>query len=304
MLNKFSENKLIFIEDLMFSNNTKERYWSILDSDLITTSENNKDKDLYEFTSEEIIEVVSALPTTKIRTQKQVLSVINRYINHAIERGWLSTGINPCDIIKANDDIHSNKESLKRTYMNLDEFYNWIENIEASDVDIMLLVLLRYGCTMKEICNLVYDDVNVYDKTLNVNGKKYPIDSMFVNYVEKAYCCNEYEDIVYQDSNYIIKPTKKTRSNKVNENSLRNKMTMIADKNSIDRPSINALNKSRKFDLILDVYNKKKILYYSDIEDVLKIFDDNMTDNKSFVLKENFEEMFGIKVHKNKRKII
>lgn len=304
MLNKFSENKLIFIEDLMFSNNTKERYWSILDSDLITTSENNKDKDLYEFTSEEIIEIVSALPTTKIRTQKQVLSVINRYINHAIERGWLSTGINPCDIIKANDDIHSNKESLKRTYMNLDEFYNWIENIEASDVDIMLLVLLRYGCTMKEICNLVYDDVNVYDKTLNVNGKKYPIDGMFVNYVEKAYCCNEYEDIVYQDSNYIIKPTKKTRSNKVNENSLRNKMTMIADKNSIDRPSINALNKSRKFDLILDIYNKKKILYYSDIEDVLKIFDDNMTDNKSFVLKENFEEMFSIKVHKNKRKII
>lgn len=304
MLNKFSENKLIFIEDLMFSNNTKERYWSILDSDLITTSENNKDKDLYEFTSDEIIEVVSALPTTKIRTQKQVLSVINRYINHAIERGWLPTGINPCDIIKANDDIHSNKESLKRTYMNLDEFYNWIENLEASDVDIMLLVLLRYGCTMKEICNLVYDDVNVYDKTLNVNGKKYPVDSMFVNYVEKAYCCNEYEDIVYQDSNYIIKPTQKTRSNKVNENSLRNKMTMIADKNNIDRPSINALNKSRKFDLILDVYNEKKILYYSDIEDVLKIFDDNMTDNKSFVLKENFEEMFDIKVHKNKRKII
>ena len=304
MLNKFSENKLIFIEDLMFSNNTKERYWSILDSDLITTSENNKDKDLYEFTSEEIIEIVSALPTTKIRTQKQVLSVINRYINHAIERGWLSTGINPCDIIKANDDIHSNKESLKRTYMNLDEFYNWIENLEASDVDIMLLVLLRYGCTMKEICNLVYDDVNVYDKTLNVNGKKYPIDGMFINYIEKAYCCNEYEDIVYQDSNYIIKPTKKTRSNKVNENSLRNKMTMIADKNNIDRPSINALNKSRKFDLILDIYNKKKILYYSDIEDVLKIFDDNMTDNKSFVLKENFEEMFSIKVHKNKRKII
>ena len=304
MLNKFSENKLIFIEDLMFSNNTKERYWSILDSDLITTSENNKDKDLYEFTSDEIIEVVSALPTTKIRTQKQVLSVINRYINHAIERGWLSTGINPCDVIKANDDIHSNKESLKRTYMNLDEFYNWIENLEASDVDIMLLVLLRYGCTMKEICNLVYDDVNIYDKTLNVNGKKYPIDSMFINYVEKAYCCNEYEDIVYQDSNYIIKPTKKTRSNKVNENSLRNKMTMIAEKNSIDRPSINALNKSRKFDLILSIYNEKKILYYSDIEDVLKIFDDNMTDNKSFVLKENFEEMFGIKVHKNKRKII
>ena len=304
MLNKFSENKLIFIEDLMFSNNTKERYWSILDSDLITTSENNKDKDLYEFTSEEIIEVVSALPTTKIRTQKQVLSVINRYINHAIERGWLSTGINPCDIIKANDDIHSNKESLKRTYMNLDEFYNWIENLEASDVDIMLLVLLRYGCTMKEICNLVYDDVNVYDKTLNVNGKKYPIDGMFVNYVEKAYCCNEYEDIVYQDSNYIIKPTKKTRSNKVNENSLRNKMTMIADKNSIDRPSINALNKSRKFDLILSIYNEKKILYYSDIENVLKIFDDNMTDNKSFILKENFEEMFSIKVNKNKRKII
>ena len=304
MLNKFSENKLIFIEDLMFSNNTKERYWSILDSDLITTSENNKDKDLYEFTSEEIIEVVSALPTTKIRTQKQVLSVINRYINHAIERGWLSTGINPCDIIKANDDIHSNKESLKRTYMNLDEFYNWIENLEASDVDIMLLVLLRYGCTMKEICNLVYDDVNIYDKKLNVNGKKYPIDSMFINYVEKAYCCNEYEDIIYQDSNYIIKPTKKTRSNKVNENSLRNKMTMIAEKNSIDRPSINALNKSRKFDLILNIYNEKKILYYSDIEDVLKIFDDNMTDNKSFVLKENFEEMFSIKVHKNKRKII
>lgn len=304
MLNKFSENKLIFIEDLMFSNNTKERYWSILDSDLITTSENNKDKDLYEFTSDEIIEVVSALPTTKIRTQKQVLSVINRYINHAIERGWLSTGINPCDVIKANDDIHSNKESLKRTYMNLDEFYNWIENLEASDVDIMLLILLRYGCTMKEICNLVYDDVNVYDKTLDVNGKKYPIDSMFVNYIEKAYCCNEYEDIIYQDSNYIIKPTQKTRSNKVNENSLRNKMTMIADKNSIDRPSINALNKSRKFDLILDVYNNKKILYYSDIEDVLKIFDDNMTDNKSFILKENFEEMFDIKVHKNKRKII
>ena len=304
MLNKFSENKLIFIEDLMFSNNTKERYWSILDSDLITTSENNKDKDLYEFTSDEIIEVVSALPTTKIRTQKQVLSVINRYINHAIERGWLSTGINPCEIIKANDDIHSNKESLKRTYMNLDEFYNWIENLEASDVDIMLLVLLRYGCTMKEICNLTHDDVNVYDKKLNVNGKKYPIDSMFINYIEKAYCCDEYEDTIYQDSNYIIKPTKKTRSNKVNENSLRNKMTMIAEKNNIDRPSINALNKSRKFDLILDIYNEKKILYYSDIEDVLKIFDDNMTDNKSFVLKENFEEMFNIKVHKSKRKTI
>ena len=78
---------------------------------------------------------------------------------------------------------------------------------------------------------------------------------------------------------------------------------MIADKNHIERPNINMMNKSRKFDLLLSIYNKYGDLYNGDVKEVISIFDNNMNENKQYILKADFEEVFNIKINKFNRNV-
>lgn len=306
MKNKFSTNKEMFLEDSNLEENTKLRYTSVFDSDIITGFEMVLDKDLYDFNKEDLLSVISNTKKVKSRTQKQTLSVIKSYIDWSIEKGESDHEVNPCDFI-IDEELRLTDKN-KSLYMTLDEFYNYIDTLHISSVDKMLLLLMRYGCNTIEATNLTFKDIDVFNKVINIKDtktgidKKYPIDDRFIYAAEECYNCKEYDNILYKDTEYIVKPTRRTRSVKVNDNSLRNRFTMIADKNHIERPNINMMNKSRKFDLLLSIYNQYGNLYNGDVKEVISIFDNNMNENKQYVLKADFEEVFNIKINKFNRK--
>ena len=68
-LNKYQNNKLSFLEDVNYEENTFLKYWSILAGDnIINLLEQSKNKDLYEFSVDEIIDLLSSYPTANTRS--------------------------------------------------------------------------------------------------------------------------------------------------------------------------------------------------------------------------------------------
>ena len=139
MKNKFSANKEMFLEDSNLEENTKLRYTSVFESDIITGFEMVLDKDLYDFNKEDLLSVISNTKKVKSRTQKQTLSIIKSYIDWSIEKGESDHEVNPCDFI-IDEELRLTDKN-KSLYMTLDEFYNYIDTLHISSVDKMLLLL-------------------------------------------------------------------------------------------------------------------------------------------------------------------
>lgn len=294
-LNKYQNNKLSFLEDMSYEENTFLKYWSILAGDnIINLLEQSKNKDLYEFSVDEIIELLSSYPTANTRSLNQVFSIIGSYIEYATNiRGWNHTGINPCNAIDFNKDIKINELYIKNSYQTLDEFYIYLNSLDKSSiVDKCMLLLLRYGCSVDECINVKYEDI--MDNVLLVNNKLYPIDNRFINLINKSKECEEWNNTIYMNTEYVIKTTKKSRNlaTKINQNSFRNRLNNIGVDNEVIRPNINQLTKARKYDLLLDIYKDKGYISNEDIDIIISIFDNNVTVNKREVLKSSFKNIF------------
>lgn len=312
-LNKFYDNKISFIDSLDFTDNTTLRYLGLLTGENLAYMEKNKNKDLYNFTSDEITDVINSFPTSKINVKKQMLSIINRYIEYAIERGFLITGINQCGSI-TDKDISANESLLKSSYISLHDFYKWINELnESSDIDKAQLILLRYGLNVKESIKAKFDDVNREDNIIKItkedNGVKfYPIDNRFCDYIDKAYLCDSFKDREYKDTDFIIKQTKLSRQETLSENSYRNRLGAIGRDNDILRPNINMLRKSRMYDFLLMFKEENNEVTYDDVKTVVNMFEgvvneyNKALDNKYSLLKKQFQDIFGIKVITRKNK--
>ena len=302
-LNKFQKNKLVFLEDMNYEENTFLKYWSTLAGDnIINLLELSKDKDLYEFSTDEIIDMLSSYPTASSRSLIQTLSICNRYSEYAIQRGWNHTGINNFDIVSLKDDVKLNKLYLKNTYQTLDEFYSFLNGLtKSSDVDKCILLLLRYGVGVKEAIKVRYEDIEGNILTIHNEDdslKYYPIDGRFVELINKSKECVEFGNVNYIDTGYVIKATKKSRTlaTSINQNSFRNRINNIAVDNEIVRPNINKLTRARRYDLLLNIYEDKGFVSNEDVDSIIGIFDSNPTLNKREVLKASFTDIFNIDV--------
>ena len=249
-MDKFQNNKRIFLEDSGYSDNTKQKYSTILMSDnsLVHLTELARNKDLYEFNKMEIITLIETMISCRRTNQQQALAIINSYFNWSIERGLLTTGINPCEDIKFWEDVNNNEAIIQNSYTTLKEFYSYLDSLtKSSDIDKMLLLCLRYGVRVRDIINLKYKDIDTQEKNITLlrNKKliKLPIDDMFLQYLEKSKQCKSFNNITYVDREYVIKDTTKTITNRLTENSIRNRLQIIATDNNIRRLSINNLNR-------------------------------------------------------------
>ena len=127
---------------------------------------------------------------------------------------------------------------------------------------------------------------------------------MFLKYYNLCIDCDEFNGKTYQNNGYLIKPLEvpSRKATKMNDNSIRSRLQMISDYNNISRPSISILNMSRKYDILIDIYNQNGKLTIFDIQKVIELFEIKCTNAKLYSLKTKFEEMFGIKVvRKNKK---
>ena len=311
-LNRFYDNKINFIKERGYKEESSiKKYLYVILNENIALAEKNKDKDLYDFSTSEIIDLINnTFITVKTGVKNQNFNIIKTYIDWAIERGLLVTGINPCDSITDNDFKISEKMA-KNYYQTLDEFYDWLKELKCSNVDKALITLVRYGVEIKETVKLQFKDINKEEKTIvirNNNDVKFlPIDDRFIEVMEKSKYCSEYDKTSYvQDSNYIVKQTRKGRSERPEINSIRNRFNIISVSNGIARINPTMLKDNREYDLLLEIAEQNGQLITKDFKDIIQIFNyKNITEssivNKSQILKRQFVDFFPqIKVLKNR----
>ena len=311
-LNRFYDNKINFIKERGYKEESSiKKYLYVILNENIALAEKNKDKDLYDFSTSEIIDLINnTFITVKTGVKNQNFNIIKTYIDWAIERGLLVTGINPCDSITDNDFKISEKMA-KNYYQTLDEFYDWLKELKCSNVDKALITLVRYGVEIKETVKLQFKDINKEEKTIvirNNNDVKFlPIDDRFIEVMEKSKYCSEYDKTSYvQDNDYIVKQTRKGRSERPEINSIRNRFNIISVSNGITRINPTMLKDNREYDLLLEIAEQNGQLITKDFKDIIQIFNyKNITEssivNKSQILKRQFIDFFPqIKVLKNR----
>ena len=311
-LNRFYDNKINFIKERGYKEESSiKKYLYVILNENIALAEKNKDKDLYDFSTSEIVDLINnTFITVKTGVKNQNFNIIKTYIDWAIERGLLVTGINPCDSITDNDFKISEKMA-KNYYQTLDEFYDWLKELKCSNVDKALITLVRYGVEIKETVKLQFKDINKEEKTIvirNNNDVKFlPIDDRFIEVMEKSKYCSEYDKTSYvQDNKYIVKQTRKGRSERPEINSIRNRFNIISVSNGIARINPTMLKDNREYDLLLEIAEQNGQLITKDFKDIIQIFNyKNITEssivNKSQILKRQFVDFFPqIKVLKNR----
>ena len=311
-LNRFYDNKINFIKERGYKEESSiKKYLYVILNENIALAEKNKDKDLYDFSTSEIVDLINnTFITVKTGVKNQNFNIIKTYIDWAIERGLLVTGINPCDSITDNDFKISEKMA-KNYYQTLDEFYDWLKELKCSNVDKALITLVRYGVEIKETVKLQFKDINKEEKTIvirNNNDVKFlPIDDRFIEVMEKSKYCSEYDKTSYvQDNKYIVKQTRKGRSERPEINSIRNRFNIISVSNGIARINPTMLKDNREYDLLLEIAEQNGQLITKDFKDIIQIFNyKNITEssivNKSQILKRQFIDFFPqIKVLKNR----
>ena len=311
-LNRFYDNKINFIKERGYKEESSiKKYLYVILNENIVLAEKNKDKDLYDFSTSEIVDLINnTFITVKTGVKNQNFNIIKTYIDWAIERGLLVTGINPCDSITDNDFKISEKMA-KNYYQTLDEFYDWLKELKCSNVDKALITLVRYGVEIKETVKLQFKDINKEEKTIvirNNNDVKFlPIDDRFIEVMEKSKYCSEYDKTSYvQDNDYIVKQTRKGRSERPEINSIRNRFNIISVSNGIARINPTMLKDNREYDLLLEIAEQNGQLITKDFKDIIQIFNyKNITEssivNKSQILKRQFVDFFPeIKVLKNR----
>ena len=311
-LNRFYDNKINFIKEKGYDEESSiKKYLYVILNENIAFAEKNKDKDLYDFSTSEIVDLVNnTFITVKTGVKNQNFNIIKTYIDWAIERGLLVAGITPCDSITDNDFKVSEKMA-KDYYQTLDEFYSWLKELKCSKVDKALITLVRYGVEIKETVKLQFEDINKEEKIITIRNnndiKILPIDDKFIEVMEDSKYCTDYDKTTYvQDGDYIVKQTLKGRRERPEISSIRNRFNIISTSNGITRINPTMLKDNRAYDLLLEIAKKNGELITKDFKEVVQIFNyKNITEssivNKSQILKRQFVDFFPqIKVLKNR----
>lgn len=310
-LNEYQKNKRMWLIESGYSEASNKTYWRMLNSNVLFREEANK-KDLYDFNKKEIVDVIKGI--TKKQHKQSMFSAINSYMKWACDRQYNRIG-NPCRDINLNEIVVADEDTEKESFQTLDEFYKFLEELKCSDVDKMMLVLLRYGVKLNYVNNIKWTDVDREEMKLHVNTPKYllkfPIDYKFLEYVDRCLECKKYEGFTsdkikvrpaeYSDNgSYIVKNTIRFGNAPENEKlkiaSLYTRLDTISTNNKVVRINPSELNRARKFDYLFRAYELNGDVDTDDIREVINIFDGKYTMSKITKIKTEFEAISDINV--------
>lgn len=316
----FETNKETFLNELYDNPNTKEVYYDLWMS-CIKFIEENKQKDLYNFTSDEIEGIIKTVPTTSSDRRSNVFSLINLYCEWAVSKGLIN--VNPCIAIDRQEIVKINHKSIKKKMMSLNEAYRLCQRLSSygSIFQYLPIILARYGIQGNDLewmRFLKWDDID-YDKKevhiVNSDGEYQnviKVDDRFLEMIDKAkntvsetvFITGKKKDVkqkevYYEDFGYVLKKlsTAELDTPYNTEVSIYSGLTKICNQANEERPTFNNLIKSKKIDMLLDVRAHRK-LTNNDIYDVVMTLNPNMSRGGYMSLKRNYESLTREKVYK------
>lgn len=282
----------------------------------ILEEEKIKGKDVSQFTREEMIGLFSSIYTTSSNVKASVYSFLSNYIAWRISAKGDKIN-NVFNSINQDELCIINGNALKKKLVAIEELDYICEEFEKYYTDninmYISLVLARYGIMGKDLCemvNLKFKDVhedNMIVDIISEDGvvKEYPIDEIFIKWVNKAK-----EELMKEEgskevieNSYVIAKSKEalarnTRDNKANPETVYTHHNKIFKETKTRKISFNLLKKSRMIELLIKNYRSKSVINTSDILEVVRMFNPESSAGSWNTLKNDYEAVTGDKVFK------
>jgi hypothetical protein len=306
----FEINKNNFLNDFYVKASTKQTEYYLYNSSILYHEE-AKDKDISQFTSSEIKDLVESVPTSSKGQQYRVFKFINQYCKWMVSQRFIS--LNPCDSLDKND-FTANVRALRNKVIGLDKFWDTMELMMGNGCHIQLLlplVLSRYGIYGKDAYDLLhlrYEQVDVENKIVTLYYEdgtfktKLPIDDRFIQMIERS----KVEDTVdsmynayYLDTGYIARRSSLAGANAGDIETIPSMVKRVNTAYSYIKghPKIkfNNLVKSRKLDFIFRIRENRKI-NTEDVLNVIRLFEPTASAGSYYSLVSDIEALTGDKV--------
>ena len=327
-MDNFLKNKEIFLEEVYPNLETRRSMISNYSSNILYL-EKLLNKDLMNFTAEEVESLLLNANGISKGYKSSLYSFINSYCEWCIDNGYIN--INPLSSISASEVIEVNIKQLMKGYLGLNQFYNALRLLESKSTilssTMLALLLARNGILgkkMDDLINLEEQDVdlkngfvNIYCKTNNhedygLQLTSLPLIPEFEDWYNKLIAIKSYESlgtrknnlITYINSPYILKRTNYTNTSddiRVSPNTVLNQINQCCISAGISRISLSKLQQSYKLDMLLGIRKKRRINEY-DIKDIIKLVNYNFTSAQSVInFKQFYESITGEEVLKGDR---
>ena len=327
-MDNFLKNKEIFLEEVYPNLETRRSMISNYSSNILYL-EKLLNKDLMNFTAEEVESLLLNANGISKGYKSSLYSFINSYCEWCIDNGYIN--INPLSSISASEVIEVNIKQLMKGYLGLNQFYNALRLLESKSTilssTMLALLLARNGVLgkkMNDLINLEEEDidlkngfVNIYCKTNNhedygLQLTSLPLIPEFEDWYNKLIAIKSYESlgtrknnlITYINSPYILKRTNYTNTSddiRVSPNTVLNQINQCCISAGISRISLSKLQQSYKLDMLLGIRKKRRINEY-DIKRIIKLVNYNFTSAQSVINFKNFwEDISGEEVLKENR---
>ena len=315
-LDKYEKNFLVFLNEVYSEENTQRSMYAIFNKNILPL-ERELEKDLMHFSIVEIEGVISSCLFSGSSYKATMFTLISQYLNYNVELGNIQ--LNQAQGLKSSELSKDNKRSLVNKLYSPSRFMELINTIEtkSNGLSTIVLVLARCGLGIKQILDLREEDLDfaknkIYLVDRENNSINYgvvlgeiPVPREYMFLIQSKLNEVEFESsrgiAKFLESDYVVKRTSfaETGGEKENINSVYNRISFNSEQAGIPRVSLNALNKSRRVDLMLEV-RKKKLLRISDLEKIFLMFKPNAKTTASGIrsLKNTWEALSGEKVLK------
>ena len=299
----FEINKNTFIASIYDKESTMKVSYNSLKKNVVPI-EIAKNKDLMYFTTPEIIDLMTFVPTTSVATKERLYHLIDNYLDWNVSIGNIQAnnlkGLVKEDLCKINKKVASYK------VMSMEEFFKNCEKAltcdEISAIDIASLVFSRYGIVGEKlswITNLKYSDLNRENNTVRIGyGDRdiiLPVDGRFFEWVDKCSECKELDGYAYEWSDKIIRKTTKFEETELNDTYIYNRVDKVFKKGNFPRVSFKLLEFSRKIDFLLDI-RKERRLTGEDFRTITQLFKTSPSPSSTNTLIKSYEALTDDKV--------
>ncbi|KON87420.1 hypothetical protein AF332_11680 [Sporosarcina globispora] len=282
------------------------------------------EKDLYDFTSDQIKKVIKNTNPHSLVTAKSTTRFITQYISWAIGEG-LRSNLNP---LKGLDDSFYEGliDKTKKIHYSKEEFIDLLEKLPNAQDQAFLMLMFHgiIGNKFEELRELSYNDIDWNNNKITLrkrNNQIIEVDDVTMRYLENAHKQQVY--FTYNEKNgehserellpneYIFKSLKSPRAKEgesVTQAVLYTRLTNIKKEFDLEYLTPNAVKQSGMIFMAVELYNgKRDKLEYEDFEKIGKKFDYSMLNNngyqyynttlmKEFCNSKNSKELYDIEI--------
>ena len=291
-------NKNTFLTSIYDNEDTMKTSYNTLKKNVISL-EMVKNKDLMNFSIEELMNLMQTLPTSSVNTKNRLYDLIDIYLDWCVNKGYIGLnglkGLAKEEVCKVNKSMVNLKLISKKELFRLCELS--INTGEVTAMEVIPLIIARYGIVgekLSRIINLKWSDINRDNMTVSIeedgNTLLFPIDNDFLYWIDRAYEVTNDGKYDYIDEGKVIKVRSDYPNHEIDSNYIYNKVIIVFNLGILNRISFKNLELSAKFDMLLSI-REERVLNSEDFRMISNMFKPNASPASTNILIKAWETL-------------